>query len=449
MRIIKPSIFPIEYTDGDKKAAWDRIKNIHHETWKAANEIICGQYFNDVLMRKLVARKPDADKAELENVFSDFFGVKRQATTERDIKAMFPALPPCVTNRLNNDTVSVYRRDKADVMKGNRAVRNYKRNLPIPVTRSSIAINEDEKGYTVSWKLSRKEKIVFAVNFGRDRGNYRGTFEKIVSGALQFSAPSFIFRDRDIFISIPVDDKVEGVVLDDSLSVGVDLGINIPAYCALSRGHERQAVGHRDDFLRVRTQMQERVRRARRAAKIATGGKGRKDKLSALNRFEDKERDFVQQYNHSVSRAVVDFAVKNGAGVIKLECLEGFSKEDRSNFILRNWSYFELQTQIKYKADRYGIKVVQVDPYHTSQMCSGCGHYEAGQRISQAEFVCKSCGAVLNADYNAAVNIARSDKVVSSAVECEYNIRAKALRSGTRPNEEGNIHSLTSTGVGA
>ena len=43
-------------------------------------------------------------------------------------------------------------------------------------------------------------------------------------------------------------------------------------------------------------------------------------------------------------------------------------------------------------------------PY-TSQRCSACGHVDAGNRVSQAEFQCLSCGHEANADLNAAINI--------------------------------------------
>ena len=88
------------------------------------------------------------------------------------------------------------------------------------------------------------------------------------------------------------------------------------------------------------------------------------------------------------------------------------------------------------KAKRYGIEVVRVDPYHTSQTCSVCGNYEEGQREKQAEFECKKCGTKLNADYNAAKNIAMSDKIVSRRDECEYWKLASG-RPISRPKGEG------------
>ena len=46
-----------------------------------------------------------------------------------------------------------------------------------------------------------------------------------------------------------------------------------------------------------------------------------------------------------------------------------------------------------------------VDPHHTSRTCSKCGHCEKGNRRSQSEFRCGSCGHQAHADLNAAENI--------------------------------------------
>ena len=74
-----------------------------------------------------------------------------------------------------------------------------------------------------------------------------------------------------------------------------------------------------------------------------------------------------------------------------------------------------------------GIIVRYIDPYHTSQTCHICGHYESGQRLSQASFICKSCGEEHNADYNAGKNIAISTKFVTEKSECEFYKKKKGI----------------------
>lgn len=67
---------------------------------------------------------------------------------------------------------------------------------------------------------------------------------------------------------------------------------------------------------------------------------------------------------------------------------------------------------IKYKADRIGISVIYIDPSYTSQTCSRCGYIDKENRETQEKFICKKCGFEINADHNASINIARSEKFI-------------------------------------
>ena len=63
---------------------------------------------------------------------------------------------------------------------------------------------------------------------------------------------------------------------------------------------------------------------------------------------------------------------------------------------------------LRAKAESAGRVIVEVNPRHTSQRCTQCGHTTAGNRVSQAVFRCVSCGHTAHADVNAAVNILRA-----------------------------------------
>src|SRR5207245_9103655 len=72
---------------------------------------------------------------------------------------------------------------------------------------------------------------------------------------------------------------------------------------------------------------------------------------------------------------------------------------------LHSWTFAQLYDFIAYKAQERGITVVKIDPRHTSQTCSRCGHQARNNRRSQSLFLCRKCGYCLNADLNAAHNI--------------------------------------------
>lgn len=237
----------------------------------------------------------------------------------------------------------------------------------------------------------------------------RSEIKKIFEEEYKVCGSTIQIDGTKIILNMSMDVPKKEIELNEDTVVGVDLGIAIPAVCALNNNdYIKQSIGSKDDFLRVRTQLQAQRRRLQKALTTTSGGHGRKKKLKALDKLKARERNFVKTYNHYVSKAVVDFAVKNNAKYINIEDLKGF---DSSKFILRNWSFYELQQFITYKANRYGIEVRKINPYHTSQICSCCGHWEEGQRIDQATFECKACGAKLNADFNAARNIAKCEDI--------------------------------------
>ncbi len=67
------------------------------------------------------------------------------------------------------------------------------------------------------------------------------------------------------------------------------------------------------------------------------------------------------------------------------------------------------------KAESAGRVVVEIDPRHTSQRCSRCGHVAAGNRVTQAQFRCLACRYESHADVNAARNILRAGLALQAA----------------------------------
>lgn len=83
----------------------------------------------------------------------------------------------------------------------------------------------------------------------------------------------------------------------------------------------------------------------------------------------------------------------------------------------------------------YKTNVVRVNPKYTSQTCNECGSVDAKNRLSQSEFVCKSCGHISHADVNASKNILskgialnrKSEAVVCALVEEPRSFRGESM----------------------
>ena len=302
---------------------------------------------------------------------------------------------------------------KNGLAKGERTITNYKRDYPLLTRGRDLKFQYKDDDIIIKWVNKIQFKVV--LGSGKIKENkieLQYTLHKIINKEYKVGQSSLQFdRNNNLILNlnldIPYNPKNETV---EGRTLGVDLGIKYPAYMCLNDDtYKREHIGSIDDFLRIREQMQDRRRKLQHDLKFIKGGKGRKKKTQALDRLRDKEKNFATTYNHMISKNVVEFAKKNQCEYINMEKL---TKDGFNNKILRNWSYYQLQQYIEYKAEREGIQVRYIDPSYTSQTCARCGHIDKENRQTQEKFICTKCGFELNADHNASINIARSDKYI-------------------------------------
>lgn len=203
---------------------------------------------------------------------------------------------------------------------------------------------------------------------------------------------------------------IEHTELDVNRVLGIDLGVVNPAYYATNFDDRiRGSIGGRHIIFENKKQMEENRKRQIDIKYNSYDGHGRKYKLHGWDGSGHKIKNRTNTYNQKVAKDVVDTAIKYRCGTVKAEDLSGFTADHRFDTFLGKWPYFDMLSKIENKCKEHGIQFEKVNPRHTSQTCSVCGNLEPGQRISQDKFVCEKCGARLNADYNAARNIAFSN----------------------------------------
>lgn len=441
-------------------------REINNNLYKAANRIVSHCFFNDAYEYRLKLHSPrfqevdrllreskrkglsaeEVKKLKAERkLYFDSFKKQRQTflrggacegpnpeqnSTYKVVSHEFlDVIPSDILTCLNQNISSVYKKYSKEVEQGNRTIPNFKKGMPVPFSvkrHGKLMIGKREDG---SVYLRFPKGIEWDLAFGRDRSNNREIVERILSGQYDVGNSSIQeTKNKKCFLLLVVKIPKQIKKLNLTKVVGVDLGINTPLYAALNDNeYGGLSIGSREQFLKVRMRIVAQKRELQRMLRSTTkGGHGRKQKLQALERMEGKERNWVHLQNHIFSKSVVDYAIKNNAGVIQMERLTGFGREGNGEvgesykFLLRYWSFFELQSMIEYKAQAVGVEVRYVNPYHTSQTCSFCGHYEKGQRLNQATFMCKNPNCVkgkgrqssdgtfegINADWNAARNIA-------------------------------------------
>lgn len=310
---------------------------------------------------------------------------------------------------------------KNGLAKGERSVTNYKRDFPLMTRGRNLSFYEENEDYLIKWVNGITFKVILSRKEHKNYIELQHTLRKILIGEYKVNQSSICFNKKNKLIlnlNLTIPDNKEEDLIPGRI-VGVDLGIKIPAYCTLNdNDYIRQAIGSIDDMLRVRQQFVERRRRLTKKLGLIQGYKKRFKSIE-LDNLSEKEKNYAKTYNHMVSKRIIEFAIKNKAEQINLELLS-IDKGSENGSIIRYWGYYQIQEMIQYKAEKAGIKVSFVDPYHTSQTCSCCGHYEPGQRIDQETFICKKCGQEMNADFNASKNIATSNKYITKKEQSEY-----------------------------
>ncbi|WP_018111115.1 RNA-guided endonuclease InsQ/TnpB family protein [Thermus igniterrae] len=184
--------------------------------------------------------------------------------------------------------------------------------------------------------------------------------------------------------------------------VGVDLGQR--ALATLSTGVQFSGgplKGKRLHYLRKRAEIRSKLDRP----SLRTRGVKR-----LWARLGGREARFVNHTLHTLARRIVD-SLEPG-DTLAIEDLTGLRGRTRrrgpeERYLHELWPYARFRSFLEYKARLRGIRVVAVDPKHTSQECPRCGHTARENRKTQSLFRCVACGFQHNADWVAATNIAR------------------------------------------
>ena len=99
------------------------------------------------------------------------------------------------------------------------------------------------------------------------------------------------------------------------------------------------------------------------------------------------------------------------------------------------WSAFV--NMLEYKAARHGRTLHKIDRFApTSQVCSQCGAKDGPKPLNIREWTCPACGAVLDRDTNAAVNVAKAAGLAVPACGAQVRpgpVPAQRREAGTHP----------------
>ena len=334
---------------------WESIYNWSYIVRKAAN-LISSHLFTQDNIKDLFYLE-DGTKKKLANIAKDEDGIlntSAQNTTYQLLSKHFKGqIPMDVMSCLNQSISKTYKEERSEYYKGDRSLRSYRKDIPIPFSATSLKWESD---YCFSLF-----KMPLQFVFGRDRSNNKGMADRILSGEYKLCSSSIQIKGRKTFMLMCIDIPKKEFALKADKSINAFLSIANPIVAHV--GENIFEIGNKEEFLYRRLQIQAALRRAQINARYSKGGKGRARKMQSIERFSEKEINYVTTRIHTYTRILVDLAVKHQCSVINLvnqKQKESDAKDDEE-FLLRNWSYYGMKEKLKYKAGMAGIVIKEIE----------------------------------------------------------------------------------------
>ena len=370
----KIEVFVCESDKEIRRSYYEKLYDIRNIAQEAANRATSMLYAIDNLIPCL----DEESRKLIQYIGAKGTPASRQNAAYTIMSCLYKDKMPGIMDMLSNLAQYVTKNYTEDKKKGlyKNALRSYKNSLPIPYQRRSFknlsfAEYENGEGNKAEGCFFSLAGIPFQMRFGRDRSGNRIVVERTISGEYKMCTSSIKIVGKKVYLLLCVDIPTIEVKLDDKKAMYAYLGVMNPIICTCDvraakdydSGYKWFEIGTKEEFNYRRRQIQDAVRRCQINNRYSVGGKGRKKKCQAIERWHKKEDNYVDTKLHTYSRMLVDLAVKHKCGRLVLmnqTHREEDAKEDNQNgepFVLRNWSYFGFKEKIAYKCKKVGIKL--------------------------------------------------------------------------------------------
>lgn len=196
------------------------------------------------------------------------------------------------------------------------------------------------------------------------------------------------------FVSFLCDCEAE-IYEPNGKSIGIDLGIKDLSVC--SNG-ERIA---NPKFLE---QSEKHLKHLQRQVSRKTkGSNNRRRARLELSRFHERVANRRKDYTHKFTTRIVR---ENQTVCVEDLNVKGMESNHHLAKSVVSASFGEIVRQLEYKCKWHGREFVKVGRWFpSSKTCNTCGHKYSELTLKDREWVCPNCGAVIDRDYNAALNI--------------------------------------------
>jgi hypothetical protein len=329
----------------DNASAWQQLSSWQQIVVRAANCIATHHYIQENLK-------------DFNYLNENLLTATRMTTTYRLLSAQFKGqIPMAIISSLNRQIIAAFDKEKAEYRKGTRSLRTYKAGLPIPIVATDLRHLSRAENGDFTFTLYG---LHFRTVLGRDSSRNGDLLARLTEGQTRLHNSALEIKNHKLFLLAALPMEVQPAQLDPDVSVIAYLSPIIPIIAEI--GDQRIEIGTKEEFLHRRLAIQEGMRRAQTTLRSNRGGKGRKKKLQALDRFHDLEKNYVNTRLHQYSARLIAICLRYNAATLILKEDQAAKKNE---FLLRNWSYSGLKEKIAYKAARYNITIKDESPKGT------------------------------------------------------------------------------------
>ncbi|WP_343064314.1 transposase [Garicola koreensis] len=217
------------------------------------------------------------------------------------------------------------------------------------------------------------------------------------------SAPSSVtvtaHADGTYEVSFVVEVEPRKALEPAHAAAGVDVGITSLAAVAYEDGTSHKIVNPRH----LKARERKLARAQRKLSRCQKGSKNRQKTRTQVAKQHRKVRQARLDHHHKQARALVDNT--HAIGLEELN-VAGMIRNHRLAKALSDTGMSQFLRLIREKAEETGRTVVTVDQWFpSSQLCSECGCSGGKKGLGIRQWSCSCCGAVLDRDINAAVNV--------------------------------------------
>lgn len=161
---------------------------------------------------------------------------------------------------------------------------------------------------------------------------------------------------------------------------------------------------------------------AQRMSKCTRGSKQYNTYLKSIKKLKYKCDNQMRDCIHKITKLYLDYCLQNNISIVYYgdldSCTRGTKQKKFGGKMLRQkltqWCFSKIVQKLENKLSRYGIKLIKVKEYYTSQKCPSC---KKRNKPKGRNYECK-CGYKMHRDVNGAINILNDNSKKYKITKC-------------------------------